>query len=493
MSRRRGKSAIANFDSMMGMLRALGRALHGKDFPALGVFPDPLARLVHPLVAAVNLVPREPRELIYIYGGLAEALRPDQVGQVDAEKVSRFVARQYPRRSYPAVMIGSANGAATHLCAALGIPWLPQTYFIPVQCPIHPDEPLEGYGWARQVAGPLLDNNPDLQLHHMFDPNQDRLMLAKMTYFRVKRRRLGAAYEEFLRERLPRGGTLFVNECTLRWPVRVAGERHLFQFGALGGLDPEEFFEGAPRVERYLERYRSHRRRWVAPDPDTTAPESEWGYEPSLDEDIERIARERGYRVRRIRYEHPERLSPLVADLYRAWYRARRIPADRLVIESFILLEPHLALATGACPFWTVFGVEPSAASARRYVERTGPWAEIYAMLFSHGTESAGTAPIERWREVLAQATRRGEFLGVDPEAFPRDYATFVRYHTALRALPARYPQPGPLALSELDRFIAERGHEYEVAWDAPRDAEPPARRPMPSGHPPWSRALVVR
>lgn len=45
----------------------------------------------------------------------------------------------------------------------------------------------------------------------------------------------------------------------------------------------------------------------------------------------------------------------------------------------------------------------------------------------------------------------------------------------------------------ELDRFIAERGHEDEVTWDAPRDADPPARRRMPSGHPPWSRPRVVR
>ena len=40
-----------------------------------------------------------------------------------------------------------------------------------------------------------------------------------------------------------------------------------------------------------------------------------------------RFARERGYRVRRIVFDEPEALSPLVADLYRWWYRSAGCPA----------------------------------------------------------------------------------------------------------------------------------------------------------------------
>ena len=51
-----------------------------------------------------------------------------------------------------------------------------------------------------------MQANPDLQLHHMHDANQDRLMVQRMTYFRIKRLRLGEAYERFLEECLAPGG-----------------------------------------------------------------------------------------------------------------------------------------------------------------------------------------------------------------------------------------------------------------------------------------------
>jgi hypothetical protein len=63
-------------------------------------------------------------------------------------------------------------------------------------------------------------------------------------------------------------------------------------------------------VEEYLRRYGVPRRHWDPPEPDDERPETEWGFEPALREDVEGFARERGYRVRRIVFEEPERLSP---------------------------------------------------------------------------------------------------------------------------------------------------------------------------------------
>src|SRR2546430_7787778 len=72
--------------------------------------------------------------------------------------------------------------------AALGIPWLPQTFLVPVaRSGFHPDEPCQNVRWAEEPACVFLQANPDIQLHHMHDPNQDRLMLQRMTYFRVKK------------------------------------------------------------------------------------------------------------------------------------------------------------------------------------------------------------------------------------------------------------------------------------------------------------------
>jgi hypothetical protein len=66
-----------------------------------------------------------------------------------------------------------------------------------------------------------------------------------MAYFRVKRTRLGAAYEQFLADVLEPGGTIVLAECGQRWPVTTIGERHLFQFGAVGGMSPDEYRDGS--------------------------------------------------------------------------------------------------------------------------------------------------------------------------------------------------------------------------------------------------------
>jgi hypothetical protein len=54
----------------------------------------------------------------------------------------------------------------------------------------------------------LVEGNPGLALHHMHDPVQDRLMIARMAYFRVKFLRLPRPYRAFLAHCLAPGGTV---------------------------------------------------------------------------------------------------------------------------------------------------------------------------------------------------------------------------------------------------------------------------------------------
>jgi hypothetical protein len=456
---------IANFDSQAAMLRALGNYLRAEDFPMTGAVSSSIERIMKPLVAAVNALPNRVREEVYTWSGRSEAVPPRKLDQVRAEEVSAWVASHYPQRRYPAAMIGSSNGALVHLCAALGIPWLPQTFLIPVRRNMNPDKPAQELEWGRGAARSLLAVNPELELHHMFDPNQDRLMARHMAYFRVKRLQSGDTYERFLEENLSEGATLFVAECGLKWPTTRVGERHVFQFGALGGATSEEFLHGSERVEAYLARYGSHQRRWDPPEPDGERPEAEWGFESTLREDIERFARERGYRIRRIIFEEPEDPSPLVANLYRWWYEELGLPANRLLVESFILMEPWWALRTGSVPYWMVFNMEPSAQALERYLNVSDPYDHINLMLFSHGVDSIGLAPIERWRSILQRARKHGSFVGVDEGRFPRDFAAFVRYHIDLKKIPERHPMPGVLPLTLLDEFLGRSGDRYPVRW----------------------------
>jgi hypothetical protein len=462
---------IANFDSASAMLRATAFFLRGQEFTGVGFMP----RSIRPLGKVINKFPISVKEAMYIWSGYSEAIPGSDTDKVDIEDITKWVLSEYPDRQYPAVMIGSSNGAAVHLNAAMGMPWLPQTFLIPVRQPdVHPDDTLAGMEAGREPAELLLEANPDIQLHHMHDANQDRLMLGKMGYFRIKKQTLGANYEQFLRDHLAPGGTIFINECQRTWPTTRMGDRYVFQHGALGGATEEEFHHGSERVEEYLERYGSHKRRWDTPTKNEVSPEAEWGFEPALRDDIERIAKERGYKVRRIVYDEPEHLSPLVADLYRWWYRQRNIKANRLLAESFIVLEPYWALRTGSVPFWMKFNMEPSLNCLKEYLENTEQYDEVRVMLFSHGVEAIGLPTIEQWREPFKYAKKEGSFLGVDEDVFPRDFAAFVRYQTDLMNIPARYPLPGMLTIKQLETYLDEHGDRYHVALEDHLDPSNP-------------------
>jgi hypothetical protein len=165
-------------------------------------------------------------------------------------------------------------------------------------------------------------------------------------------RRLPAAYRDALARWLPPGAALYVVDCAKRWPVTRTGAQSVFQFGAVGGMAPEEYQRGSERVRAYLARYGVDRDRWHSPEPDDEAPEAEWGFDPSLREDLDTIARDRGWRLVEIRFEEPETLSEVAAELHQAWYRELGVPGPwRLVADSFVLMAPSARSAYAPYPF----------------------------------------------------------------------------------------------------------------------------------------------
>jgi hypothetical protein len=473
--------ALALFDSASAMVQALARSLEGRDFRRLGM---PLA--MRPFAAALNALPMRAGTRAYAWAGAAEGISTQTLRSVDADELYGWAAGLFPGR-YPSVAIGSSNGAATHLCAALGIPWLPQTLLILVRRRTPEDEPRKDLEWSCEPAARFLANNPDIQIHHMNDPNQDRLMVRYQAYFRIKRRSLGKPYERFLSRSLAPGGTVILIECTKRWPTHAAGERHVFQMGAVGGATPEEYLEGGPRVEEFLRRMGSDRTRWHYPEPDADRPEAEWGFEESLREDVLRFASRNGFRVQRLVFEDPEDLSDPVADFYRRWYRRIGWDGNRVFLSSFMLLDPHLTVRSGSVPFWTKFSVESSADSAERFLKEE-PFDEVLLTLFPHGVDSIGMAGVERWREVARHARRRYAFVGVDTDRFPRDFTTAVRFQDGLARFADR-PVPERLPLSAWVRHLEEAGDRYRVRYeDLARD--PTDRVIARPGTSPWPGAL---
>ena len=334
---------------------------------------------------------------------------------------------------------------------------------------VDPDDPDEGLRAEGPLGADIAKRNPSAVVHQLHDPNQDRLMLQAMAYFRLKHRALPHAYRDFIRRNLAPGGTIVLCECTARWPTTRVGDRQVFQFGAFGGATLHEYFHGGDRVRQYMQRYRSSRDRWEPPAPDGESPEAEWGFEPALSEDIAAIAHELRARVLRITFDDPEALSVPVAESYRAWYRELGADDRHLLAETFILQEPYLALQLGLVPLWLVFNTEPSARTLERYIDRAGPFHSIDLTLFSHGTLGVGVTPIDCWSQLVGRASNGGELLGVDRERYPRDFAALVRYHTALQrrasAGPAVRPMPVDRAEALLRRFAPSNGVTLVEGW----------------------------
>jgi hypothetical protein len=473
MSRVRPSRAVAAFDSATAMLRATANALRGKDFPHVGqssprAFP----------VRMSGLLPVGPRRTAYAVVGAAEGVRPEQLAAIDMSEIASWVAEEYPSRPYPAVVLGSSNGALVHLCAAMGVPWLPQTVLVPVRWGDNdPDDPAAALRFGASVAGPMLERNPDVVLHHMHDGNQDRLMVSWMTYFRLKYASLPVAYARFLESCLAPGAPVIVLDDRSSWPITQVAERHVFQTGAQGGIDAEEYLYGSMRVADFLHAQGSPRRRFVAPDPDGRAAEAEWGLDPSLAPAVARWASRTGHPFVRVRIPSPQSLSAPVASLLRSRLSAAGVPGDRLLVSSFIMLDPVQAERTGSVPYWTFFGVEPARRGALRFVASADvPYRDADVLVFPHGVESAGIAQPSAWGELGQYLTGRVRLLGGTAERWPAHFDTLARYGPALRALPTLVPSPlPPLDVRSALTNLAALG--VDVRWvDPPPPVEEPRR-----------------
>jgi hypothetical protein len=453
---------VADFDSATGLVRSLGAALSHEPYLRLGRSPL-MGRVVH----ATRALPEAARSAIFARAGAAEAIPPSRLPEVDPEEFCGWVTDQYSRRRAAAVAIGSSNGAVVHLCAAMGIPWLPQTFLVPVRRHADPDDCVADAYFASDTSQALLAAQPGLSIHQMHDPNQDRLMVRHIAYFRMKMRALTATYARFLHQVLAPGGTIVIVDNGTRWPVTRRASRHVYQQGAVGGLVPMEYVDGGPRVDRFLAGQGAPTDRWDYPAVTEWAPEAEWGYESALTTDVRAFAARHGYRVARLRIESPDSMGPVVADLYRDWYAATGRPANRLLVETFICTEPGWTLATRTVPLWLTFGTEPALDVFSDYLDEHSDLAEIAITLFAHGVRSAGYAAADRWLHVARRHGATAALADVDAQKWPSDFATLSSYADALHELAARGRYPEPLSVADAASEISRHGPSRGVEWIA--------------------------
>ncbi|MGH9162558.1 MAG: hypothetical protein ACRD2X_21535, partial [Vicinamibacteraceae bacterium] len=102
---------------------------------------------------------------LYRRAGWWEAWPPHRIGEVNVNAISQWVVEQYPQRRYPGVFIGASHGGAMHLAAALGMPWLPQTFLLALRRRLDPDDLIGDMEWGSAPARDLAARNPELAVY----------------------------------------------------------------------------------------------------------------------------------------------------------------------------------------------------------------------------------------------------------------------------------------------------------------------------------------
>lgn len=129
--------------------------------------------------------------------------------------------------------------------------------------------------------------------------------------------------------------------------------------------------------------------------------------------------------------------------------------SKRLLVETFICVEPEWALRTGTVPFWTPFPVASSLAVANRYLDVEADWEQVAVTLFTHGVRSEGLASAAEWQRLADRGRRPGVLAGVDARRWPVDFAALARYSDALDDIARPGRKPPRIGVDAFDELAA--------------------------------------
>jgi hypothetical protein len=356
-------------------------------------------------------------------------------------------------RQFQAVIVGSAlGGAAAHLAALLGAPFLPQPFILGAAGGT-PDDELSSYlGQVVPLAEGILKRNEELAAVAHFDPIHDGWLTPYLAHLRLKLIRLPAAYRLFISKHLKPGGTIVYLDCRARWLQYELGDRLSLQVGGWGGIPAQEFISGSERIDRFLaERGSAHRGGWrLEGQHPVQAFESEWGSVNGLDKELEAFAQDAGFRFEALRFVHPHDYSTLAYQAHLQQLMQHGVEPKGVLIEMFTQYAPGTVLRHDLLPLWLVFNTQDS----RAYLEQARTWfptgVPVYLSALVTLSRTPDMVPFRAW----AQALDGLDWLsvGARPDRYPEDLRALVGWLSTLeQALPPpRKNTPTPMKVEGL-------------------------------------------
>jgi len=356
------------------------------------------------------------RRTLLTLAGQAAALPITLARHVDTDEIAAWMTDRYPADEYPAVVMGSPHGAALHLAAALGAPWLPTSFTVTIAWPGGAVDDWEGARRAGATAAEeILARNPGVTVRQVHDPVQRGLLAACTLTLHVRWRWPPPAYLTFLRRQLAPAGARVLLRDLRAWPAEQVTPGHSFQLGSpLSGWSPYHYDTVNPAYRRLV---RALGGGIQDSPPVWTRRYSEMAGEPEFERSLRALNTRDDQSTYRVLYRNAAGLSACVADLYADWLRADG-RGGRCVVETERLLDPWQAIVTGRVPYWCESAGQAAVTAAEWWLAGSR-FPEVEVLPGPPGVRCGAYADLDQWWSIASFAQEKGRLDTGACEAYP--------------------------------------------------------------------------
>jgi hypothetical protein len=379
----------------------------------------------------LNLFPPGVAQSVVRWQFNQSALSPERARQLDVNDLVRQRLQDYRELEgrFPVVIVGSAlAGAAAHIAAILGGPFLPQPFILGLRGG-SPDESVAPHlAQTSSIAEAILERNPSLKAIAHFDPVHDGWLTRTVSHLRLKLIDLPKAYRSFLCRHLTPGGTILYLDCRAEWLQFPLMERFSYQIGGWGGIPAEEYLHGSDRIDQFLKTSGSpHRGGWHVPGIEPVwGSESEWGSEPGLDQALQAFAKEFDYHFQRIQFVHPHEFSRLAFEAHKTLFDQNQRAISGVLIETFTQFDPFIVLQGGLLPLWLVFNTSDCLEFLKNTLKRVPTDVLAYFSGLATLSRTPDMIPWGEWATTLEG--RPWVSVGAGPRRYPEDMVALFRW-----------------------------------------------------------------
>lgn len=256
---------------------------------------------------------------------------------------------------WDAIIIGAPNGGVAHLAASLGIPFLSQHFASNFREAAPLDDTQAYLEQGSALAKRVLRRNRDLAVVNQYEPLHKRAWAKYTNTLHYKLLELPEIYQAFIYQNIKPGGTIIFTDCRYPWPMYFLDERHWFQVGGLGKLEPREFIEGQHPEISALQ---------ASSDSTPTGnwglkslmafdmSEAEWGTLAPLHERVALFARENAYNFVSLEGGHPEYFSYLALRVWLRLMSRADLKPRGILVETGIQVAPTAVRQASLLPLW---------------------------------------------------------------------------------------------------------------------------------------------